>query len=326
MSWPFRALATVLDPTIVFSFGRQGFAIHSRSFRPGDLDVDLTGKVALVTGANSGLGRATALELARRGADVYLMVRHARRGEEARAAIAAETGSARVFLEIVDLSDLAQVRAACARLPVGRVDILVHNAGLMPAERLLTGDGLELTVATHVVGPFLLTELLRPRLARGSRVIWVSSGGMYTKKLEVAELEALSDPTGPSYDGVAAYAYTKRAQVVLAELWAERLRGAGVDVNAMHPGWADTVAVRESLPRFHRLTRPLLRDHAQGADTIVWLAACPRLAGESGGFWFDRERRRTHLLPSTRESSAEREALFDFCARRAGLPGDWLQQ
>ncbi len=317
MTWVARAAAAVLDPTIFLSFGRQGYELHRRTFRPADLDVDLTGKTALVTGANSGIGRATALELARRGADTWLLCRDRGRGKQARTALAAETGSSRVHLEVVDMADLADIRALAARLPAPQVDILVHNAGLMPAERKLTGDRLELTVATHVVGPFLLTALLAPRLRRGGRVIWVSSGGMYTRRLDVSALEALSISSG-KYDGMLAYAQTKRAQVVLAEQWAERLRGAGVDVSSMHPGWADTVAVRTSMPKFRAVTRPLLRDHAQAADTVVWLAACARIAGETGGFWFDRERRRTHLLPTTRETAGDREALWRFAERHAG--------
>ena len=322
MTWLARAAAAVLDPTIALSFGRQGFELHRRSFRADDLDVDLAGKTALVTGANSGLGRATATALAGLGADTWLLCRDRARGEQARAEIARATGSTRVFLELVDLSELASIRQLLTRLPGTPVHMVVHNAGLMPAERTLSSDGLELTVATHVVGPHLLTELLRSRLAPGARVIWVSSGGMYTRKLDVHELERLSSPkAADGYDGMLAYASTKRAQVVLAELWAERLRGR-VDVSAMHPGWADTVAVRTSMPRFHALTRPLLRDHQQGADTIVWLAACRRIAGDTGGFWFDRERRPTHSRPGTREPPPEPEALWHFVTTRAGLPLD----
>ena len=119
------------------------------------------------------------------------------------------------------MSDLGAVREAAARLSSGPVDVLVHNAGVLPDERVETADGLELTFATHVVGPFLLTRLLRgsSRSRPTGRVIWVSSGGMYTRRLN------LEDPnwTRRDYDGVIAYAETKRAQVVLAELWAEEL-------------------------------------------------------------------------------------------------------
>jgi NAD(P)-dependent dehydrogenase (short-subunit alcohol dehydrogenase family) len=139
---------------------------------------------------------------------------------------------------------------------------------------------------------------------------------MYTRRLN------LEDPnwTGRDYDGVLAYAETKRAQVVLAELWAEELRGSSVVVNAMHPGWADTPSVKSSLPRFHRLTRSILRTPAEGADTVVWLAASVPARGWTGRFFFDREPRRTHLLPFTREPSEERGALWKLCERLSEEP------
>jgi NAD(P)-dependent dehydrogenase (short-subunit alcohol dehydrogenase family) len=308
-----RALSRVVDPFIVSSFDRTGFRIHSLTFRPEDLDVDLSGRRCLVTGANSGIGFESALALADLGADVVLLCRNPERGEQAAERVRQQTGSTRVSLELVDMSDLASVRAAATRLASAPVDVLVHNAGVLPAERCETRDGLELTFATHVVGPFLLTRLLRESLEKSAdaRVIWVSSGGMYTRRLE------LQDPnwTQRDYDGVTAYAETKRAQVVLAELWAEEMRGSPVVVNAMHPGWADTPAVESSLPRFHRITRSILRTPAEGADTVVWLAASERGRGSTGRFFLDREQRRTHLLPFTRESEADRRALWELCER-----------
>jgi dehydrogenase/reductase SDR family protein 12 len=311
--WLGRALSRVVDPFIVSSFDRTGFRIHSLTFRAEDLDVNLSGRRCLVTGANSGIGYETALALADLGAEVVLLCRSRERGEEAREQIRRQTGSSGVFLELVDMSDLGSVRALVDRLPEGPVDVLVHNAGVLPDERAESADGLELTFATHVVGPFLLTRLLRDRLEKSSdgRVIWVSSGGMYTRRLNV------QDPNWKrrEYDGVLAYAETKRAQVVLSELWAEELRGSSVVVNAMHPGWADTPSVASSLPRFHRITRNILRTPAEGADTVVWLAACPRAREWTGRFFLDREARRTHLLPFTRESAADRLALWRLCER-----------
>jgi dehydrogenase/reductase SDR family member 12 len=313
-AWLGHALGRVVDPFIVGSFDRTGFRIHALRFRPDDLDVDLSGRRCLVTGANSGIGYETALALAQRGAEVVLLSRSRERGEDAAARIREATGNTRASLELLDVGDLDSVRAAGARLAAGPVDVLVHNAGVLPDARALTRQGLELTLATHVVGPFLLTQLLRERIehSRDARVVWVASGGMYTRRLE------LEDPNWEQrrYDGVVAYAETKRAQVVLAELWAEQLASSGVAVNAMHPGWADTPAVRSSLPRFHRVTRRILRTPAEGADTVVWLAASPR-ARESGRFWFDREPRRTHLLPFTRETRADRLALWALCERLA---------
>ena len=115
------------------------------------------------------------------------------------------------------------------------------------------------------------------------------------------------------------YARTKRAQVILTELWAKRLAGTGVVVHAMHPGWADTPGVASSLPRFHRLTGPLLRSPEQGADTIVWLGAAAEPGESSGGFWHDRRRRPTHRVPWTRETPEDRERLWRECERLTGL-------
>jgi NAD(P)-dependent dehydrogenase (short-subunit alcohol dehydrogenase family) len=158
------------------------------------------------------------------------------------------------------------------------------------------------------VGPFLLTSLLWPRLARAdsSRVIHVSSGGMYTRRLN---LEALGDTSG-SYDGVTTYAHTKRAQVVMSEQLARRLRPKGISVHCMHPGWADTPGVQSSIPRFWRMTRRILRTPAQGADTIIWLAATDLSLEQSGRFWFDRQPRSTHLLLGTTETENQREQLW----------------
>lgn len=305
-----RALARIVDPTVVLSFSRPGLRIHELAFRPEDLAVDLAGRRCLVTGANSGIGFETARALAARGAELVLLCRSAERGAEAAERIRDEGGAPRVRVEALDVSSLAAVREAGARLAAaGPVDVLVHNAGVLPAERSETAEGLELTWATHVAGPHLLTKLLRPALERSAdgRVIWVSSGGMYARRLR---LDDVAWRKRSPYDGVTAYAETKRAQVVLAGLWAERLRGAGVLVVSMHPGWADTPAVRSSIPGFHRVTRPILRTPAEGADTVVWLAAAPRARIESGRFYFDREPRRTHWLPGTRESAADRRALW----------------
>jgi NAD(P)-dependent dehydrogenase (short-subunit alcohol dehydrogenase family) len=312
-----RVLSRVVDPFIVGSFDRTGFLIHSLTFRPDDLDVELGDRRCLVTGANSGIGYQTALALADLGAKVVLLCRNPERGEQAAEEIRKQTGNARVELERVDLSDLASVRQAAARLAEGPVDVLVHNAGVLPDRRQETRDGLELTFATHVVGPHLLTRLLRPNLERSAdgRIVWVSSGGMYTRRLN------LRDPNWTRrkrYDGVLAYAETKRAQVVLSELWAQELRDTSVVVNAMHPGWAETPAVKSSLPRFYRIARPILRTPAQGADTVVWLAACPRAGRLTGRFFFDREPRRTHFLPGTRETRPEREALWHLCESLCG--------
>jgi dehydrogenase/reductase SDR family member 12 len=302
---------------MIGSFDRLGYARHRKRFRAADLDVRLEGRVCLVTGANSGIGRATSRALAARGARVVLLCRDPGRGEEARDSIRRETGNPAVDLCLLDVSDLGAVRRAAAEIGGEAVHALVHNAGVLPDRRILTRDGLELTFATHVAGPHLLTALLAGRLRAGrARVVWVSSGGMYLQRLR------LDDPSWERrrYDGVVAYAQTKRMQVVLASAWARRFAGSGVEVHAMHPGWADTEAVRTSLPGFHRVMRPLLRDAEAGADTVIWLVVSPRLPGPSGSFWFDRSRRWTHLVPWTVEWPGESDRLLRLCDELTGAP------
>lgn len=308
------ALSRLLDPTIVFSFDRSGFARHAAGFAAGDLDVDLTGRTCLVTGANSGIGLETARGLAARGATVWMLCRSRERGEAAARQLRRDTGSRRLHLAEVDVSDFGSIRRFAKGLGAAKVDVLVHNAGVLPDERIETADGNELTLATHVLGPLLLTALLLPKLraSADARVVFVSSGGMYTQRLSLADPQWVAR----EFDGVVAYAQAKRMQVVLAELLAGHLRADRIAVNAMHPGWVDTHAVRTSLPRFHAVTRRILRSPAEGADTVLWLAASNAVRGETGRFWFDRKARATHFLARTRERTADRRRLWSFCLER----------
>lgn len=301
----------LLDASILYSFDRSGFRRHARSFAPGDLDADLAGKVCLVTGANSGIGFETSQALAGRGATVWMLCRDRKRGQRAVEQVRVATGSTRVHLALLDVSDLGAVRRFARELAAPRVDVLVHNAGVLPDRRVESVDGHEITLATHVLGPWALTQALEPKLraSRDARVVFVSSGGMYTQRLSLDDCEWRRRP----YDGVAAYAQTKRMQVVLAELLAQELPAARVTVSSMHPGWADTPAVQTSLPRFWKTMQRRLRTPAEGADTVIWLAASPAARGRSGLFWFDRRPRSTHLLPWTRESDGDRRALRALC-------------
>jgi dehydrogenase/reductase SDR family protein 12 len=309
-------LDTILDRTVVGGYTSVGYRIRGRTWHASDLQ-RLEGKVVVVSGATSGIGLAAAEGFARLGASVRLLVRSEERGAQARAALTERTQNSEVRISVCDLSSLESVRACAARLAEEeRLDVLVNNAGVMTPQRELSADGIELTLATNVVGPFLLTNLLIPLLEESApaRIINVSSGGMYTQKLRV------DDPQNErgQFDGPNAYARTKRAQVILTELWAERLADTGVVVHSMHPGWVDTPGVRSSLPRFYEVTRPLLRTPAQGADTIVWLGAAGEPGRGSGRFWHDRRPRPTHLLPHTRETPPERERLWAACERLSG--------
>jgi dehydrogenase/reductase SDR family member 12 len=311
-------LDDVLDRTVLLGYTSVGYRIRSHGWSASELR-QMNGKVVLITGASSGLGLAAAEGFARLGATVWLVVRTRERGEHARARIAERSGSDDVHVALCDLSNLESVRqfAECFGDQAPRLDVLVNNAGVMTQERALSADGIELTLATNVVGPFALTNLLIALLQQSApaRIINVSSGGMYTQKARVEDLQSEHG----EFDGPTVYARTKRAQVILTGICAQRLAGTGVVVHAMHPGWADTPGVRSSLPRFYRAIRPLLRTPAQGADTIVWLGAAAEPGRSSGGFWHDRRQRPTNLLPWTRETRQERERLLVECVGLSAL-------
>jgi NAD(P)-dependent dehydrogenase (short-subunit alcohol dehydrogenase family) len=309
---------SLLEATVVGSFTRIGFHVRRRLFRWAPLpSLRLDGKVVVVTGATSGLGRWAAEAMAGQGARLCIVGRDAERTERARAGIAEATG-AEVETELADLSSLAETAALATRIAErhDRLDALVLNAGLLTHDFTVTPEGNELTLATHVLSQFLLTAELRPLLEASApaRVVITSSGGMYTQPLDVALLQ----PDAASYNGTKAYARCKRAQVALTEEWTRRLLGTGVTVNAMHPGWADTPGIRGALPGFTRIVGPFLRTPGEGADTIVWLASAPEPTELSGLFFLDRRQRAKHRLSRTRrpDEAEESARLWQLCAER----------
>jgi dehydrogenase/reductase SDR family member 12 len=258
-----RAVDALLEASVVGSFTRIGIQARRRLYGWSPLDARaLEGRMAVVTGATSGIGRAAAAAMAQLGARVCVVGRDPGRTERARAEIAAATG-AEVEAELADLSLLGETAALGARIGERheQVDVLVLNAGALLHTYTPTAEGNETTLATHVLAPFALIAALWPRLeaARTARVVFVASGGMYTQPLDVDGLE----PPPGAYDGPTAYARCKRAQVALAGEWTRRFPGSGVTVDAMHPGWVDTAAIRESLPRFSRALGPLLRPQSE---------------------------------------------------------------
>jgi NAD(P)-dependent dehydrogenase (short-subunit alcohol dehydrogenase family) len=313
----------LLEAPVVTSFTRIGHDIRSRLEHWSPVSgYDLTGRVVLLTGATSGLGLSAAETLARCGASVILLGRDVAKTERVRADLVARTGNSNLSIVVADMGDLDDVRAAAAQVLADhdRLDVLIHNAGALTNDRRVSPQGTELTVASQVVGPFLLTALLIDRLVASApaRVLTMSSGGMYATGLTVDDLEM----TESDYKGAEQYARAKRAQVTLNEMWAERFAGSGVSFHAVHPGWADTPGVAESLPTFRRVVGPLLRTPAQGADTLVWLAADEgEPLATNGLFWLDRRQRSLHKLPTTRrtDTSERRDRLWQWCVDRSGV-------
>jgi len=314
-----NAVDTVLDRSVVLGFSRIGPAVRRRlPTWPADPAPDaLVGQHAAVTGATSGLGLATALGLLRLGATVHLVVRNPAKAEQVMSELLERVPGGVVEVHRCDVSDLDDVRRFSARFAayLPHLDVLVHNAGAMPPTRTESPQGHELTMAVHVLGPVLMTDLLLPLMTgRDARVALVTSGGMYAQKLRDDDLEYLDG----DYSGTTAYARSKRAQIELLPLLQDRWGGSGVQVYATHPGWADTPGVVESLPTFRTLTKPILRDADGGAETTVWLVAQqPPLPG--GGLWHDRRHRPTHLRRSTRTDRAAALRLWDWVSDQADL-------
>lgn len=307
---------TVLDRLVVPGFSRIGLAARRRlPGWPADPAPDaLRGTAIAVTGATSGLGAATTGQLLELGASVHLVVRDVAKGQRMVTALAEQgTPPDRLRVWPCDVSDLTSV-AACADalLAAGiTLDGLVHNAGALPAARQSSAQGHELTVALHVLGPVAMTERLLPALT-GARVLLVTSGGMYTQGLHLDD----PDYERGTFSGATAYARSKRMQVELLPVLARRW--PGVRVCAVHPGWAATPGVRRSLPGFARVTGPILRTPAEGADTTTWLLATDP-APPTGGLWHDRRLRPTTVLPGTRSTDAERDRLWRWVADQVGI-------
>ena len=310
-----------LDRAPVLGYTRIGSGLR-RLWWPADPGpASMAGKRVLVSGATAGIGLEMARAFARLGAEVHLLGRDPAKVKRCVAQIRTEVPGAEVVGEICDVSDLAAVQTWCADF-AGRVpalDGVVHNAGLMPKDRRVTPQGHEVQLATHILGPHLMTERLLPllRAAQGASVVWVSSGGMYSSPLVVDDLEYRDN-----YNGVRAYARTKRMQVVLADAWARRLAGTDIRVESMHPGWVDTPGVAEYLPRFRVITGPLLRDLADGADTAVWLVAT-RPASKPGHFWHDRAQRPTTFGWQRADNPTKVRRLLTEVSALTGTPDTW---
>lgn len=302
----------VLDRSVIGGYGSPGLSIRRRL---PDWPADpprMDGQTAVVTGATGGLGLAAAEGYARLGAAVRLVGRDEAKTAKAAATLAVAVPGAALTTSLCDVSSLSSLRAFTEAFD-GPLDVLVNNAGVMAPKRTLTSDGIETTFATNVIGPFVLTDRLVAHMSNGSRIINVSSGGMYGQRLD-GDLQNEHD-----YKPAKAYARTKRSEVVLTEIWADRLRDRGVHVHSMHPGWAATPGITDSLKVFSKIARPILRTAEQGADTIVWLGSAAEPGSTTGLFWQDRRPRPTHLFGLNKETEADRQRLWDLCVELAGL-------
>lgn len=354
-----KAIAT----TQWFIYGRKhfrkgGYERHAKKYKSpvqsradigrdveGSDGVDLRGKVIVITGANSGLGKEMTTYAAAKGANVYMICRSKERAEEARDEIIKLTSNDNVKIVLADVSEYSQVTAAAKTLQAAepKIDCLVCNAGALLNEKRLTAEGNESTIASHLIGgSYLLSQLLLPQLEAAStstddaqttppqpsRVIFTTSGGMYLTKFPSWPI-ATSTSTTDAYDGVMAYSYAKRGQVILAEESA-RLHPK-VRWMTGHPGWSITAAVEDAFGDQKKYLEPM-RSPWEGAEGLTWLMGTKEDIGgggsstENGALYLDREVQVKHMAGPffsegkfTKNSEGEVKEFMENLRRASGL-------
>jgi len=255
----------------------------------------MAGRTVLVTGGSGGIGRATALGLARMGADLAICGRD-RESTEGAAVEVRAAGGGRVEVFVADLSSQAQVRRLAGEVlqHLPRIDVLVNNVGGYWDTRHVTADGLERTFALNHLAPFLLTNLLVDRLTQSApaRVVTVSSNAHAQGRVDFDDLQGER-----SYSGARAYSQSKLANVLFTYELARRLPASSVTANALHPGLTRTAFGAEDPAGVQRrlvpLLRPFMRSPAQGAATSIHLASAPELAQVTGRYFADRKPKRS---------------------------------
>ena len=283
----------------------------------------MSGKTVLVTGASSGIGFEASIKIARTGAHVVVVSRDQRRGEEALAAVKSRSASDNVSLLLCDMASMAAVRALAHDFLArhSRLDVPVNNAGSVKGAREVTQDGFEWTFAANYLGHFLLTNLLvdRLRASAPARIVNVSSAG---HRQGTIDFENLQFEKG-GYSTLRAYSRSKLAQVLFTRELARRLEGAGVTVNALHPGAVATgIWEKANAPWYARAAIAVgkalfMRTPSEGGDRIVYLATSPEVEGLTGGYY---EKNRLVEPSRTARDHALGGRLWDESAKLARLP------
>jgi retinol dehydrogenase 12 len=244
----------------------------------------LQGNVCIVTGATSGIGKETALELARQGATMVLAVRNTTLGESVKQEIIQATGNANIDVMACDAASFASIMAFASafKTKYDRLNILVNNAGIMERTRKVSRDGIELTFAVNHLAPFLLTKLLLPTLKASapSRIVNVSSDAHRSAVINFDDLEAKQQ-----FSFFRVYGQSKLANILFTRQLASLLQGTGVTANALHPGVVAT-KLFDLIPAFVRgVAKMFMLTPAQGAETSVYLASSPEVANVTGKYF-----------------------------------------
>jgi NAD(P)-dependent dehydrogenase (short-subunit alcohol dehydrogenase family) len=274
------------------------------------MEPNLSGQVIIVTGANAGIGKVTARELAKMGATVVMVCRSQPRGAAALAEVKQASGSDDIHLMLCDLSSQASIRQFVSqfRAEYDRLDVLVNNAGAYFNDRQVSADGYELTLALNHMGYFLLTDLLLDMLQASApaRIVNVSSGAHRRNKIDWDDLQRTD-----SYSGFGVYSESKLMNILFTNALARRLEGSGVTVNSLHPGFVRTNFGRNNNGLLGRLLMPLVQlmaiDEDKGAETTIYLASSPAVADVTGRYF---EKKKAVKASSLAYDEAAQERLW----------------
>jgi NAD(P)-dependent dehydrogenase (short-subunit alcohol dehydrogenase family) len=278
---------------------------------------EMDGKTVLITGATNGIGKAAALELAKKGATVVIVGRNPAKTTETAAEIKAASGNPNVAMIVADLSSMAEVRKVAGTFKANhsRLDVLINNAGGVFTTRQETVDGYEMTFAFNHLAYFLLTNLLLDTLkaSREARIISVSSGAHNNGRINFDDINAKNGYNTNAYDD------SKLANLLFTYELARCLQGSSVTANALHPGFVATGFGNNTtgLMKFAiRLLKPFMLKPEQGADTIIYLASSPQVANINGKYWYKRK-----AIPSSSASydEAAQKKLWAVSEQMTGL-------
>ncbi len=276
----------------------------------------MEGKICLITGANSGIGKETAKALAKMNATVVMLCRDKERGEEAQKEIIKHSGNENVDLFLCDLSSQQAIRKFVSEFKnkYQNLHVLINNAGVMLKNRNLSVDGFEMNFAVHVLGPFLLTNLLLDTLKKSSpsRIIIVTSAAHKRAKMDFDDLQS----ENKKYRLFTVYGRSKLQEMLFTYELSRKLEGTKVTVNAVHPGVVATNLGRDQSKFSQWFARKFFKSPEAGAETSIYLASSPEVEGLTGKYFIDREPR-----DSSEESYNEEYAqrLWKICTEMTGL-------
>ena len=250
----------------------------------------MEGKTVVITGGNAGIGKATAVALAKKGAEIVITSRSADKAEAAVNEIRSASGNDKVDYVLIDLSSQKSVRQAAEELKTKcpKIDVLINNAGCYISDLQLNADGLEMQFGTNHIGHFLLTNLIIDNIksAGKARIINLSSiAHKSTRELNLNDINYENQ----EYGGWKAYSRSKYCNILFTKELAKRLEGSGVTANAVHPGGVRTEIAEKNANWFTKLgwivMKPFMITVEKGAATSIYLASSPEAEGETGGYW-----------------------------------------